>query len=493
MLLIRYSPAFAKAKANNLGESDSRADIKAAIELGTAGDKVEWGESGTMNRKNAELRIARALALSLLACSTGCSLLLHPAPGHDSTDGSLDGDQDVATDAGADADVEADADLDADADADADADGDADADASADADGDEPNAPCPFGCDDGIDCTTDDCVDDQCRHFPDNRLCPREDTSVVCEPLDGCAHVVFVNCNCTEDCGEGTFASPYSTLAEAVDDTGGAGVRTVLRVHESPCAEVGFEYSDADHPLTIAGVAGNKLGAPATRWINSASDRAIKITGSADVILRDMYISHEKQAIELEGSATCRLDRIVIDDHTDYGISAKGRSRVILAHSVVRGNRKAGLFAEESATLEVVNSLIVHNGGDLAGGIYIIDDANLEVVSSTIADNTGGLAPAAIWAATTGTNELRSILMWNNSSEVDNQCVSCVISFDSLEDEDPSFVGLAPRADPEDYQLTRGSVALDLDFRRDWHPSDDYWGTWRRDELIDAGFHELTP
>ncbi len=95
-------------------------------------------------------------------------------------------------------------------------------------DGAVPDAPpdtsvaCPGGCDDGVGCTVDDCVDSACVSVPDDGAC---DADEVCDPALGCT---TPSCDDDADCDDGAFCNgaevcdPSSPAANARGCVAGA-------------------------------------------------------------------------------------------------------------------------------------------------------------------------------------------------------------------------------------------------------------------------------
>ncbi len=161
------------------------------------------------------LMFGLGIVLALAGCSGGGG-----SDGDGDADVEMGGDGDGDADADADADLDADEDRDAEGDADADADGDGDADGDTDEDGDvdedrdadsdvdEPECETDEQCDDGVECTVDECDEATCVSTPDHDRCPDdpEGPALVCVPdhpmADRRGCVVAERCTDSAECDD---------------------------------------------------------------------------------------------------------------------------------------------------------------------------------------------------------------------------------------------------------------------------------------------------
>lgn len=337
---------------------------------------------------------------------------------------------------------------DGDADADVDADGDADVDADVDADG---------------------------------------DADMDCGPDGGCGEEIWVDQSCSSSCGEGTVERPFQTIGEGLDDAASHDGPNTILIASGTYTEQNQEY-DGDSPLVIT-------GEPGVFW-TTTENNALKISGSAEVILRNLRVEASKTVIECSGTSVTALEDVTLTGGSESGLKAKDDAIVNLDRCFIAGNSKSGLRLEGRSSTNLVNVLIVGNGGaNDAGAVNVRDgDVTLAATNCTFADNDGGDQPGAVRNDDAATMTLINMILWNNGDPTDQQCIGCSLGSDSLAGEqDPAFVTDSGRAEAQDYMIQEGSIAVDIGIEGMSVPDIDFFGDPRDDGLVDAGVDEYRP
>jgi len=210
-------------------------------------------------------------------------------------------------------------------------------------------------------------------------------------PDDG---VVYVDADAAAG-GDGTRASPFVTVAEALD---AAADGDVIALHTG-------DYEGAvraDRPLTLRGAC--TRGTTLTSTAGAGPSATVTATAPG-VAVRDLRIEGDLFGVQADGDGELTVREVWIDGVADFGAAASGGATLRGGPLVVRNTRSPdadsgqGVVGVGGSTIELDGLVSEHNFG---AGVLVIDDGTEARVTDALLRRAGAEAAEIAGGAVAG-------------------------------------------------------------------------------------------
>jgi hypothetical protein len=299
---------------------------------------------------------------------------------------------------------------------------------------------------------------------------------------------IWVAADCAGE-GTGTQADPFCSLSRALEEVA-AGGRIVI---------------NGEVELTAAAVIADDLtleGAGEAR-VEHSSCPVITVADGARVLIRGLHIGLDGSggtggAVQAVGGAELLFEDGLINDTHCVGLRCFEATCELL-RSEVSGNSGGGVWAR-SATIRIINSLIVDNGetGQVGGVTLEQPLLGSAFIHNTVAYNANQAEANAGVSCSGDPVEIENSILWGNEGA---EVSACPVSYSALSQELDTFTNLGGNQidvdplfveDGEDFHLQPGSPCRNA---ANPNPSlqvgNDIDGEPRSDGLPDMGADEV--